>query len=646
RPPLRLALTRAANLALRLAFDRRLTSYTPIFRLYRAESVKPLELRERGFSVDAELLAELALRGARIREIPVTMRVRTGGRSKMDFLAEAKNHLKLILRLKTAGFAPGARTEDAAGPAASPAWRVPLAAAALFLLSLSVSTWSIVRHFEGGLSHEFCHYGEIGRNIAEGKGYVTAAVYPATLAQMEQRSVEFEAHAPVLDRFPLYAYFTAAAVKLGGPNDTSVVLASAVTLALFACAAFALGLRFSGYWEGVLAGLLITLGPSFQRGFVLWGYPDLLFAALVVLEILLLARGAGSEQKGVLYWAAAGFLAGAGWLCRSNLVIWLPLFALALWFYNKERRALSLAAYAAAAALAALPAALYNLHWAGSLSQPALAYGVAHYVVQDVFPLLSYKTFSAWDIIRTYPWALAQKSASQLVRLAGDLPTMWQMHLVFPLAVVGAFSPKSSAARRGLLLMCAMFAVQALVFSVLRYEMLGAKVGGRYYLWAAPAFFLLAAAGIKRLAGFTSRPRLAGGALAAVLAGFYLWQLATPQGAPAHPAGLKAGQWPELAAAAEAAGPGGLIVTNIPAQAAWYGRRRAIGLPEDPAQLAAIARRYRVDAVLISRLGPGELTGTPAWLPVMRDQGALTALSRGLNLPKVTEFGTAVLFSR
>src|SRR5438128_636449 len=111
--------------------------------------------------------------------------------------------------------------------------------AAAFALSCAVSAWSISRHFEGGLSHEFCNYAEIGRNLLEGKGLRTRMVYPYTLALLDQRGVPYDGFAPVLDRFPLQAWLTALSERVFGATDGAVLVLSASLLALTAalCAA-------------------------------------------------------------------------------------------------------------------------------------------------------------------------------------------------------------------------------------------------------------------------------------------------------------------------------------------------------------------------------------------------------------------------
>lgn len=97
-PPARRLLTGAANLLLRLRFGRGVTSYTQIFKLYRAEALRALTFESSGFAIDAELLAKTLARGGRVAEIPVSMRARSAGGSKLALAAETLACLRLLLK--------------------------------------------------------------------------------------------------------------------------------------------------------------------------------------------------------------------------------------------------------------------------------------------------------------------------------------------------------------------------------------------------------------------------------------------------------------------------------------------------------------------------------------------------------------------
>lgn len=94
----RRALTWGANLLFRLRFGAGVTSYTQIFKLYDAEKLKTLRFETEGFALDAELLIKFLKRGWKVTEIPVTMRARAAGSSKLAAGRETASCLKLLFR--------------------------------------------------------------------------------------------------------------------------------------------------------------------------------------------------------------------------------------------------------------------------------------------------------------------------------------------------------------------------------------------------------------------------------------------------------------------------------------------------------------------------------------------------------------------
>ena len=76
-------------------------------------------------------------------------------------------------------------------PGAGPQPRLLMAVLAVFIISAAVSGWSVSRNFEGGLTHEFCQYSEIGRNIRAGEGLRSRMIYSSALATLDERGIPF-----------------------------------------------------------------------------------------------------------------------------------------------------------------------------------------------------------------------------------------------------------------------------------------------------------------------------------------------------------------------------------------------------------------------------------------------------------------------
>ncbi len=87
------------NALYRGLFGRALTSYTPVFRLYRTSFIKSLSLVSNGFEINAEIAARAMLAERPVVEVPAPLLARTAGVSKLRRGRELKRHLALISRL-------------------------------------------------------------------------------------------------------------------------------------------------------------------------------------------------------------------------------------------------------------------------------------------------------------------------------------------------------------------------------------------------------------------------------------------------------------------------------------------------------------------------------------------------------------------
>lgn len=80
-------------------FTHALSSYTPIFRLYRRASLNQVKLSSEGFEINAEIAARFVQKRFKVAETPVPLTTRTEGVSKLDRWRELRRHARLILRL-------------------------------------------------------------------------------------------------------------------------------------------------------------------------------------------------------------------------------------------------------------------------------------------------------------------------------------------------------------------------------------------------------------------------------------------------------------------------------------------------------------------------------------------------------------------
>jgi dolichol-phosphate mannosyltransferase len=97
-PGWRLALSRACSGFYWIVAPVRLYTYTSIFRAYRKRVIQSLSFEEDGFVFAAETLIRAAEQGYRIVEVPMTLRSRAIGQTKMKVLQTIRGHLRLIGR--------------------------------------------------------------------------------------------------------------------------------------------------------------------------------------------------------------------------------------------------------------------------------------------------------------------------------------------------------------------------------------------------------------------------------------------------------------------------------------------------------------------------------------------------------------------
>lgn len=92
----RLALSRRCSALYRWASPLKLYTYTSIFRAYRSDVVRNVSFASDGFVSAAEILLAAGRQGYRVTEVPMVLRARSIGRSKMKVLRTIISHLRML----------------------------------------------------------------------------------------------------------------------------------------------------------------------------------------------------------------------------------------------------------------------------------------------------------------------------------------------------------------------------------------------------------------------------------------------------------------------------------------------------------------------------------------------------------------------
>lgn len=98
-PAWRLWISKSANLVYRVLLGRPITSINQIFRLYKTEQLKKLNLTAVGFDINAEILFKLVFGGKKFIEVPAELTARLHGVSKLNYAREIRRHLVLIFKI-------------------------------------------------------------------------------------------------------------------------------------------------------------------------------------------------------------------------------------------------------------------------------------------------------------------------------------------------------------------------------------------------------------------------------------------------------------------------------------------------------------------------------------------------------------------
>ena len=92
----RLVLSRGCSILYRLLSPLKLYTYTSIFRAYRAAVVRNVPFRSDGFVSAAEILVAAGRQGYTVTEVPMVLRARATGHSKMKILRTIGSHLRML----------------------------------------------------------------------------------------------------------------------------------------------------------------------------------------------------------------------------------------------------------------------------------------------------------------------------------------------------------------------------------------------------------------------------------------------------------------------------------------------------------------------------------------------------------------------
>jgi dolichol-phosphate mannosyltransferase len=106
-PGYRLVLSRSSSAIYRLLTDRRIHTYTALFRAYRRQVIQQVPFESNGFLAGTELLVNAIRMGYRVAEYPTVLHSRVIGQSKAKLMRTIEAHLKFQANSLTAWYPYG-----------------------------------------------------------------------------------------------------------------------------------------------------------------------------------------------------------------------------------------------------------------------------------------------------------------------------------------------------------------------------------------------------------------------------------------------------------------------------------------------------------------------------------------------------------
>jgi len=96
---IRLIPSLGVNFFYQIVLWKRVSCVSAIMRLYKAESLKKIEIESDGFDINAEILAKMIFAGMHVEAVPMTLYARSCGESKLNVKKELIANIRLLRRL-------------------------------------------------------------------------------------------------------------------------------------------------------------------------------------------------------------------------------------------------------------------------------------------------------------------------------------------------------------------------------------------------------------------------------------------------------------------------------------------------------------------------------------------------------------------
>lgn len=98
-PFIRILPSKCVNLMYRMLLRTNLTSFSGIFKLYKREVFRHIDIESTNFDVNAEIISKMLIQKMTVVEVPVNLYTREFGESKINVRKEIVNNLHLLMKI-------------------------------------------------------------------------------------------------------------------------------------------------------------------------------------------------------------------------------------------------------------------------------------------------------------------------------------------------------------------------------------------------------------------------------------------------------------------------------------------------------------------------------------------------------------------
>ena len=482
-------------------------------------------------------------------------------------------------------------SEDRANTAA----RRIAVATLLTLLGPAVLWLTYHARFQGLTLAEAMDYGQLARNIANGRGFVTSVVSPLGT----NFSPDLTNHTD-LTHAPLFPIISAAMFGAFGAKDSVLALTSAVFYLLTIPLVYLLALRLFGRRTAFLSALLYIVGERMLQ-YALSGTPITLAGFLLTAAALALHRGYAADAdpeargSGLKASALAGALIGLCYLTEYTFALCALPIAVYLALSRSRRRTASVLVFAAVFMLIAGPWMLRNYRATGYPVAGLRTYELV--MMTDAYP--SYTVYRSTDakpileLLSGNGTQVLRRSLAGLQAMYDQLPLLaggW-ITALFLAGLLHVFRRQGADGLRAAM-------ISALLAVVLSSLMLNPKVD--LLVPFVPFVTVLAAAFLMYLLNAMHLPSVARAAVTTAVVLIAAFPTIVGIAIPA-PTVRDVGM-PMLMALRRQVPPNTVVVTDVPWAVAWYSHQPSVWLPKSEADFAKIDRLGRVSTIYLSSM--------------------------------------------